>query len=519
MTNFVRQVRLQAESLGVPLDKQHSAHPTIAAPTNTNGGNQSSQNSDGRKDRSCIEPCGKNHQWGFCKYLNWEGLGVPKPDDDTMTEVEKLREENSRLDKAITESVKKFNRWYKKRASKTTTNKPESTNETKPKEQVVSITQRGKGHTQTSTTIVHSTITTNQDGKSIWILDTGATCHVSNDRSLFTEFREVNDTIRQGSVVSYAAGIGPVNLTVKTPKGPVQLTLKEVLYAPSFRLNILSYSTMHRHGLSLEISNKKASLLTQNKKVEMLLYLEEGLWSLDLEKDNENQVLITKKLEKKPSKASVETWHQRLGHLNDADMKNVPQNVEGVEFTGTDTNPLREQLLHSTTSIKPKEGADPQICSTCASAKITQAISRTPRRDTGRLFSVLAIDLLTPTRDTSYSGAQALLHVYDTNSGYRIGKAVRGRDKQDIMLGLIHIINGIKNQHGLTPQYFILDGEERSKAISSPHISHSRESKYWQQHPISMSKEDPQSDQVEQSQNMDGPSCSNRACHTLSGQN
>src|SRR5258708_31629404 len=125
-------------------------------------------------------------------------------------------------------------------------------------------------------------------------------------------------------------------------------------------------------------------------------------------------------------------------------MVNIPKNVDGVKFTSTSTSSLHKQLKNATTSIKPKVGTDPQICSVYTSAKITQIISRIPRKDTKRPFAIIAINLLTPTQGTSYSGAQALLHLYNTNLGYQIGKPVLIRDKKDIILTLIHFINKIK---------------------------------------------------------------------------
>jgi hypothetical protein len=89
--------------------------------------------------------------------------------------------------------------------------------------------------------------TTTQDKASYalqrnWVLDSGASCHVCNDRIRFTSFKPITDSIRTGDSQTDVSGIGEVRIRGKRPctGETVVIKLSNVLYSPNFLTNPVS---------------------------------------------------------------------------------------------------------------------------------------------------------------------------------------------------------------------------------------------------------------------------------------
>ena len=81
-----------------------------------------------------------------------------------------------------------------------------------------------------------------QEGESgHWLLDSGATHHMSSQRELFTDFKthKVSISIANGRTIK-ATGIGKIWITVWNGKGDgTPICLQEVLYVPELGANNL----------------------------------------------------------------------------------------------------------------------------------------------------------------------------------------------------------------------------------------------------------------------------------------
>ena len=85
-----------------------------------------------------------------------------------------------------------------------------------------------------------------------WIVDSGATCHMCNDKNLFTDMRDL-DTPQQVTLSDGSPLEGPAEGTVKLemilPDGSTQnCKLKNVLYVPKLLYNLLSVSKASEAG-------------------------------------------------------------------------------------------------------------------------------------------------------------------------------------------------------------------------------------------------------------------------------
>ena len=82
----------------------------------------------------------------------------------------------------------------------------------------------------------------------VWIIDSGATHHVSHDRNLFTDYKPLGKTyvtLPNGYIVTIT-GVGCIHLTDS-------ITLFNVLFISDFRFNLLSVSVLTK-PLNSEVS-------------------------------------------------------------------------------------------------------------------------------------------------------------------------------------------------------------------------------------------------------------------------
>lgn len=88
----------------------------------------------------------------------------------------------------------------------------------------------------------------------MWYIDTGASSHMTGDRSTFVKYMELTTptmvNVANGQA-EQVRGMGSVILRTWTPKGTVVIELKNVLYVPTFTTNLMSVACM-RHGCRVE---------------------------------------------------------------------------------------------------------------------------------------------------------------------------------------------------------------------------------------------------------------------------
>ncbi|KAH9293155.1 hypothetical protein KI387_041641, partial [Taxus chinensis] len=92
---------------------------------------------------------------------------------------------------------------------------------------------------------------TSQPTKRVWLIDSGASKHMSGDKELFDSLDEqpTGDRVWIADDKEYIAeGIGRVTI----PLGPQKCTLTKVLYVPGLTSNLLSVTQLLNHHLKVE---------------------------------------------------------------------------------------------------------------------------------------------------------------------------------------------------------------------------------------------------------------------------
>lgn len=104
----------------------------------------------------------------------------------------------------------------------------------------------------------------------MWIIDSGATCHMCNDVSLFVKLhnfeKPVEVTLGDGHVVK-ATGRGVVKTEIESPniqKGK-SCVLQDVLYVPSLSYNLVSVSKATKSGKTVKFNEDGCHILDMMK--------------------------------------------------------------------------------------------------------------------------------------------------------------------------------------------------------------------------------------------------------------
>ena len=226
-----------------------------------------------------------------------------------------------------------------------------------------------------------------------WIVDSGATCHMSNDASSFVTLNDLErpEQVKVGDGYYIPGeGRGPIKMNVEISPGVVKkIRLKDVLYVPSLSYNLLSVSTSAENNMKITMDSEGCEIIRKDtnavvatgRKVGSLYYLNcvtekseqqsikydepKNEISLQVQQDNTNNnnnndedetiILLSEDAPPKqqtcesldaseevrsPRKSTKEEiWHQRYGHLGVDNLKKLVDDdlVDGFQY-----NPSKE---------------------------------------------------------------------------------------------------------------------------------------------------------------------------------
>jgi len=149
-----------------------------------------------------------------------------------------------------------------------------------------------------------------------WIVDSGATCHMCNDRKLFVDMRNLESpqvTSGDGSPLKGPAE-GTVKLEMILPDGNTQkCKLENVLYVPKLSYSLLSVSKASEAGKTTKFDKKGCKIFNKEKKVIAIATKHGNLYYLDHSKKGESANTTNCDNEM--------LWHRRYGHIGEQSLK------------------------------------------------------------------------------------------------------------------------------------------------------------------------------------------------------
>ena len=284
-----------------------------------------------------------------------------------------------------------------------------------------------------------------------FILDTGATCHISPERS---DFKTLVPTDQHpikgvGGAVVHAIGIGTVELHIAAGH---TLILHNVLFVPASTVRLISVLALNESGpyrtifdpVECCILNKSNTIIARGvvSKSRRLYLLSAPTLRVTHAKPKNTVFYSTSRI------PNVESWHRRLGHCN----------------THTIIDMARS---HSVEGMPIDLSAAPPKCDNCILGKQTRTPVPKVReglRATRRLERV-HVDLCGPMSILSRSGRLYSMNIVDDYSGYVWSLPLRSKDEAMPVLQAWH--RAVENQSGERLKILVTDnGELVSRPMS-----------------------------------------------------
>jgi hypothetical protein len=147
-----------------------------------------------------------------------------------------------------------------------------------------------------------------------WCLDSGASSHMCSEKAKFQEMKtpKVQTLNLANSCSTKIVGSGTIQLSVEEN---LTVRLDETLYVPDLRSNLLSVAKMTEHGFEV-IFRRNEAIVTNPDTGENLIVArrDKDMYYID-ELSEESRV--------SQISMSLQEWHERFGHLNEKDLKNI----------------------------------------------------------------------------------------------------------------------------------------------------------------------------------------------------
>src|SRR3954471_21361798 len=174
---------------------------------------------------------------------------------------------------------------------------------------------------------------------SAWVFDTSSVANICNSKQELRNRRrlasdEVTMRVGNGSKVDVMA-VGTLSLFL--PSGLI-LNLNKCYYVPALSMNIISGSCLLQDGYSFKLENNGCSIYMSNIFYDHAPAVN-GLFLLNLERDETHIHNIEAKRCKVDSDNSTYLWHCRLGHISVKRMKKLHSDglLESLDFESFDT--------------------------------------------------------------------------------------------------------------------------------------------------------------------------------------
>lgn len=223
----------------------------------------------------------------------------------------------------------------------------------------------------------------------VFKLDSGASDHLAKDKDIFSTMSsldnpvEINVAKDNESIVAKNVGV----VQGVSNKG-IDITMKDVLYAPTLRDNLLSVRKLTKAGLKVNFVKNKAMILKDGEEIASA-YLRGNLYELTLT-HKENGAFIC-------HQNNFEIWHKRLGHIGTSGMKNV----------------LQQNLI--------KENIKPNVlgfCDICTEAKQCREPFDGTRSRSTRLLERIHSDVCGPITPVAWDGSKYFVSFIDDYSHF-----------------------------------------------------------------------------------------------------
>lgn len=214
-----------------------------------------------------------------------------------------------------------------------------------------------------------------------------------NERNAFKELTRTNSEVNLANNESTRiVGTGKVQIVVNNGKSTEEINLKNVAYVPDLRTNLLSVAKATDHGYSVIFQKSDALIIDSDNNVLLRANRRGNLYFVDKCKDKANSVEVNSE------NNNINKWHQKLGHVNERDVKLMAK--DGLVYG-----------LYIRNNEKLSE------CEICIREKQTRLpFSKSIEGRTSELLEIVHSDVCGPMRKASVNGKRYFVTFIDDRS-------------------------------------------------------------------------------------------------------
>lgn len=270
-------------------------------------------------------------------------------------------------------------------------------------------TMQGAGKAQEGTFMAQSGETISAAAQELnvnrWCLDSGSTSHMCGSAGRFEEMEEPRQ--RRLNLASSAStsidGAGLVKLKVRNGIDNTTVNLKDALYVPELRTDLLSVSKITENGYTVKFDNKCAKIRDRENKVILTAEKKNDLYFV-----TENAE-IAANAETRRSDGMLKLWHVRLGHINEKYLKSMA--ARGIF----------NSKLNCGETVNP--------CETCLKGKISRLPFPKASNRSSKILEIIHTDVCGPMRTNSIGGARYFATFIDDHSRWCEVRFIKSKDE------------------------------------------------------------------------------------------
>uniref|UniRef100_A0ABD2W186 Retrovirus-related Pol polyprotein from transposon TNT 1-94 n=1 Tax=Trichogramma kaykai TaxID=54128 RepID=A0ABD2W186_9HYME len=258
-----------------------------------------------------------------------------------------------------------------------------------------------EGNALIGTVLISRSCATNEDCSENWLLDSGASQHMTHHRDWFSTYTSFQNKIpiRLGDGhILYAAGKGNINVTVFDGNEWNSKFLSDAFHVPDLTFNLFSMGAALDKNLCFKCDDTtcyfyKKSEESENECVIMGKKLKhERIFKMEMNVENDTHISLVANNNEKIN--LLKLWHERLAHQNVAQVKKF--------------------LMQNNIKIKQ----DNFECDSCTFGKMHRLPFPSSTHNTTRVGEVIHSDLCGPMEVDSLANSKYFLLFKDDYSGY-----------------------------------------------------------------------------------------------------
>lgn len=253
-----------------------------------------------------------------------------------------------------------------------------------------------------------------------WILDSGATDHMSYRREWFENFIEMAEPVTVGNGEQIMArGKGDINILAFNRNEWIRKRVMGVLFVPELKKNLFSSGKVTDRGYQLNMDNKGCELLKDGNVVAVGVR-RRGLFQMLFRTIRSSKLEIAANVVIK--RTSLRSWHERLGHQNATHVKKFLQ-ARNIDFIDENFE-----------------------CEACIYGKHHRSSFKSREEKSKKCGEIIHTDVCGPFQENSIGGSRYFLLLKDDYSHFRFVYFMK--QKSEVAEIIKKCVKLIQKEHG-----------------------------------------------------------------------